>query len=338
MIRQSRRGYTLIELLVVISVLTILIGLLMPAVQEAREAARRIQCANNLRQIGLAFQSYHADFNSFPLEALAYRNARKPPPNLNRPATKFYSPQVRLLPYLDQFALFAAINMDLEPYPEIAWYPPQYANQTVYETAVAVFLCPSDGGPGSEHGTNYRGNTGVGPGWWRSAETPDSANGFFRGFMGATSAARFPDGLAHTVAFSERLRGSGQSEQAVPERDFGDLWPYPYSVSRDADFALRWCRVASRTDFPAFSDAGFTWMWAGRRHTLYVHAQEPNGPIPDGLHPQYRPMRGITTARSWHRGGVNVVMGDGSTRFISDGIERSVWRALGTRNGGELVE
>lgn len=79
-------------------------------------------------------------------------------------------------------------------------------------------------------------------------------------------------------------------------------------------------------------------MLAGRKNTTYCHAQEPNGPIPDGFSPSYSDGWGITTARSWHRGGVNVLMGDGGVRFVRDTIDRRVWRGLGSRNGFELVE
>jgi prepilin-type processing-associated H-X9-DG protein len=179
---------------------------------------------------------------------------------------------------------------------------------------------------------------GVGPSISTSAESPDSGNGFFT-FPGVTSPASFPDGLAHTVAFSERLQGTGNPTQQVAERDLSNVDTVPLQcLTRDADNALLCCRQASKSAFPAFTQAGWLWILAGRMHTTYCHAQEPNGHIPDGASASYSAAWGVTTARSWHRGGLNVLMGDGSVRFVSDTVRRPIWRALGTRNGGELVE
>jgi prepilin-type N-terminal cleavage/methylation domain-containing protein/prepilin-type processing-associated H-X9-DG protein len=328
----SWSAFTLIESLVAVSVIGILIGLLIPAIHAAREAARRSQCRNNLRQIGIALHAYAAQNQTFPI------NITFIPSNLVQgPRTvRFYSTFVRLLPHMDQPALYSAVNFSFES----DWVRGQPANLTVYRTTLAVLLCPSDGSSfGTQAGNSYRGNVGVGPTWSTSAETPDSGNGFYS-FPEVTRPASFADGLAHTAAYSERLRGSGPEGPGpgAPERDFGDLSPFPEASMCDADTALEWCRVAGRVTFPRFLHSGETWFLTGADYTNYCHAQVPNGPVPDALHRGYVPAQGIVTARSWHAGGVNLLMGDGAVRFASESMEQRVWRALGTRSGGELVE
>lgn len=332
----SRKAFTLIEMLVVIGIIGLLAGLLMPAIQSAREAARRVQCANNLKQIGIALAAYHAVINCFPVDFNYY--ATFPQSSNSTGRVQMLSSLSRILPYMDQTALFNSINYSVEADPHPQGIYPDPTHITAYTTTVQTFLCPSDALSGSGS-NNYRGNVGVGPSVAVSAEAPDSGNGFFI-YPGYTTAASFPDGLSHTAAFSERLRGTGNVDQARPERDLSATDGVPYCLERSADYSLDCCRVASRTAFPAFTQAGWTWLFSGRMYTTYCHAQEPNGSIPDGASKFnfHSGGWGVTTARSWHRGGVNVLMADGSTRFVSEHVQRPVWRALGSRNGGELVE
>jgi prepilin-type N-terminal cleavage/methylation domain-containing protein/prepilin-type processing-associated H-X9-DG protein len=333
----DRSGFTLIELLVVVSIIGLLIALVLPAVQASREAARRAQCGNNLKQIGLALHNYEASNRSFPLN---WRSPRVDPARGHpwyiggRP----YSALTRLLPYLEQQPLFASINFSVETYPvfnDPSAFPfPQ--NLTAYATSVAVYLCPSDAASTpTRYGCNYRGNYGVGPFVSTSKETYDSGNGFYS-FPGVLGSQSFPDGLAHTVAYSERLRGTGPGGGLVPARDFGEIMVMPSCITRDADTALACCRLASTKGFPAYRLAGFTWFYGDFECTAYNHAQEPNGRIPDAI--TGGPWVGVVTARSLHPGGVNSLMGDGSARFVKESIARKVWRGLGTRNGDELVE
>jgi prepilin-type N-terminal cleavage/methylation domain-containing protein/prepilin-type processing-associated H-X9-DG protein len=332
----GRFGFTLIELLVVISIIGLLIALVLPAIQASREASRRMQCVNNLKQIGLAFHNYAQSSNSF---ALNWGNPRVDPV-LGHPFyinSRPYSALTRLLPYLDQQPLYASINFAVETFPSSA-YEFRYAeNLTAYETKLAVYLCPSDAASTSTpHGCNYRGNYGIGPSpSGPTRETYDSGNGFYL-FPGVLGPQSFPDGLSHTVAYSERLLGTGDGGGLDPARDFGDILVMPDCTARDADYALSCCRVASTKGFPASRMAGFTWFYGDYECTNYNHAQEPNGPIPDAT--VRNSMSGIVTARSFHRGGVNSLMADGSVRFVKESIARKVWRGLGTRNGGELVE
>jgi len=339
--RKRRTGFTLIELLAVLGIISILIGLFLPAAQRAREAARRVRCQNNLRQIGLALHNYHQDYDSFPAALL---NDHRRAPNYKG----FHAPHARLLPYLDQRALFDALNF------QVSTNPPDHPNvvlgdgstaaefnvlnETVWETGLAIFLCPSDSGAFRQTGNNYRGNTGVGPFGATMAETPDSGNGLFPE-LSTVSAARVPDGLSHTAAFSERVRGSNRAPQLDPSRDMFQSLPTGVGIRR-ADDSLLACRIAARASSGPAGSAlmGRWWFWTGREHTLYNHTQTPNGRHPDCFHGMVTPAIGMSTARSQHPGGVHLLMGDGSVRFVEQSISQAVWRGLGTRNGGELVD
>ena len=337
------RGFTLIELLVVMGVLSILSALLLPAVQSVREAARRARCENNLHQIGLALHGYETDNQCFPMSVTSIAI----PDRHDKPGASLiiyngmFSIHTRLLPYLEQRSIYDSVNFAVGTQPtdnfmEVSG-PRALSLAAINATAMGVridtFLCPTDGGPFAATGNNYRGNLGLGPQASTWAESRDSGNGFFMEIE-LTRTPNVTDGLSHTVAFSERLRGSGKAGRAVPERDF---WNLTLGVNT-ADELLVGCRVAARPGAATYPLAGDRWFWCGRDRTLYTHTQQPNGRVPDCILPKAFAPPGMATARSWHMGGVNVLMGDGSVRFASEGIQLSVWRGLGTRNGGELVD
>jgi hypothetical protein len=143
------------------------------------------------------------------------------------------------------------------------------------------------------------------------------------------------DGLSHTVAFSERILGTGERGRSSPDRDSFGLPTLAFT----ADNLLQACRVVGRVGNPdIFADNGRWWFWTGRERCLYNHAQAPNGRVPDCLRGSEFTAAGMATARSWHYGGVNAVMGDGAVRFVSESISTPIWRGLGTRNGRELVD
>jgi prepilin-type N-terminal cleavage/methylation domain-containing protein/prepilin-type processing-associated H-X9-DG protein len=342
MIRQSflARGYSLVELLVVIAVLAILIGLTLPAVQAAREAARRAQCQSQLRQIGLGMHSYHEQNRCFP--PAAFPLIKHPDASLDY--GDWYSIYVRMLPHLGETALYNATNYSTGVWPTDGYggAPAFYwqwernaTNTTVALLRLNILLCPSDGGGRSPYGNNYRACWGVGGFYSTSAEHPDSGNGMFP-LLRVVTAARVPDGLSHTVAFSERLRGSGSHDRFSTQRDVFGLETHPHT----ADDLLLACRIAAR---PANMSTGYvlsgnSWFCTGIERTLYSQCQSPNGKVPDGFEFGGIPAIGMATARSHHPGGVNVLMGDGSNRFVSERISQAVWRGLGSRNGGELVD
>jgi prepilin-type processing-associated H-X9-DG protein len=330
---RSESGFTLIEVLVIIGILALVAGLLLPAVQSARESARRWQCQNNLKQLGLALNHYQDVFQRYP------------PPNTASGRAYYigvYSVHARILPYLDQVPLYDSINfltgaipletMGLGPVPAFLMYGIE-ANATASATSVSIFLCPSDGGPFQTHGCNYRGNTGVGPGSHTMAEFPDGGNGLMPESE-SVSAASVPDGLSNTAAFGERLRGSGRRSAPDPARDYFALG----TLAENADQLLIGCRAFARRDSDTLVVAGRWWFLSGRERTLYNHAQSPNGHIPDCLYPSMITGEGMATARSFHPGGVNSCMGDGSVRFVTEGVDLRVWRAIGSRNGGESFD
>jgi prepilin-type N-terminal cleavage/methylation domain-containing protein/prepilin-type processing-associated H-X9-DG protein len=329
-----RPGFSLIELLVVMGIIGVLIALLLPAVQAAREASRRLACQNNLHQLGLALHAYEQSNGTFP-PALSQLTDQE--------YGGFYSIYARMLPHLDQGPLYNAINFPIGTWPTDSYLFPlgttrdrmNAVNGTVMHTTLNVLLCPTDGGPFAATGCSYRGNAGVGPGWGTTFEHPDSGNGLFPE-IGPVSSAQVADGLSHTVAFSERLRGSGRaSGRLSAERD---VFRNSTGFTRDADDILQACRIAARPSNSGYTRSGKWWFWTGRENTLYVHAQVPNGIVPDCTYGGALPALDMFTARSRHPGGVNVLMGDGSGRFVSESIDRGAWRGLGSRNGGELVD
>jgi type II secretory pathway pseudopilin PulG len=331
----ARRGVTLIELLTIVGILSLLIALTLPAVQSVRESARRLQCSQNLRQIGLALHSYHNTYGCFPIGATSTDRS---------PWLDFYSPHVRLLPYLDQSTLYAATNFSFSTIPPetpgMSVIPAPYLglddiNLTVSRTRLAVFLCPSDSVflGGAEN--NYRANTGVGYAYIPGPGRTDSGNGLLPERT-LTTMDRVPDGLSHTSAFSERLRGSGRNGYPLPHRDTYLLEGGPY----EADQLMDGCRRAATAwhSNDAFVLSGRWWFWKGRERTYYTHTQPPNGRVPDCTWGAAWSAYGMVTARSAHPGGVNLLMGDASVRFVRETIDIAAWRGLGTRNGQELVD
>ncbi len=339
----KNQGFTLIEALVIIGITSILVSLLLPAVQSAREAARRASCQNNLYQIGLALHRYDTDSQCYPICNTTWGIRSKVDPSATETVYEgCFSPQVRLLPYLDLPDIYDAVNFSAGTIPidnfSVGPTPLMQSLFSLQSTAlrvrVSTFLCPSDGGPFAGSGNNYRANVGLGPNCCEWAEYRDSGNGFLLE-IGLVRPSYVTDGLSHTAAFSERLRGSGQSDRPVPSRDF---WPmYPGAVS--ANQLLQSCRVSAHPVAKSvFTIGGQWWFWLGREQTLYTHTQVPNGRVPDCLMPHAILSMGMTTARSWHRGGINMLMADGSVRFVHERIDLSTWRAFGTRNGGEIAD
>ncbi len=367
--RTTRRaGFTLIELLVVIAIIAVLIALLLPAVQAAREAARRTQCVNNLKQIGLALHNYHSTNDSFPLGASEYGQAATGATRNNRFNWDNWSCHALMLGYLEQSSLYNAANFSVgnNEGPKSLYF---YMNSTVTLTRVAGFLCPSDAnaGAGATNGGNannsndnsYVGSQGT------TTMTPQinagsGSNGLFYYYV-SYGLRDTTDGSSNTVAFSEALVGNpgvkskgyrGTSIMAVPAckaanaLDPATISPMGLYGTGPVLTALEACQTAFQTA-PVNSGnlntaRGIYWEVGANGMTWFNTVTTPNssrytwgdcrdqgGGWPD--------QATFATATSNHPGGVNTMMADGSVKFIKSTIAAQTWWALGTRAGGEVV-
>ncbi len=329
------RGFTLVECLTVIFVIGLLLGLLLPAVQRAREAGRRVECLNHLKQIGLALQNYASSHGYFPaINSLTFRHG----PRFG--SAQAYSPIVRMLGELDQAPLYNSFNFT--GVPTVGLTP--YQNLTAMSVSLDVALCPSDApSPVDGYGRiNYRFCTGPTPWIAPSPRLPLSLDGpftvhFFR------RPADFSDGMSNTIAVSERLQG-GWVKRAFKRNGDYLLVPDGFSLAHDATQAVAVC-ASSPVDGPKDTRAGESWALSGFHFTDYNHCTTPNPTINDcaldvlnnDLHSRSL-HAGVFSASSRHPGGVNAAFMDGSVHFITNSINPAIWRALSTRAGGEVVD
>lgn len=332
--RCRARGFTLIELLVVIGIVGILLALLLPAVQQAREAARRTQCRSNLKQIGLALQNYAEANGPFP-------------PGACVSVSGSWSIHARLLPYVDQVNAYSQIRLDLD------WSDPFNQATGVPRLGIPAFICPSDPNgrtlcdsdpeEGISHPVNYGFNFGT---WFVFA--PDSGAGG-DGCFGPNSnitSAKIVDGLSHTLAaadvkaYQPTFRNTADPGPTVPAN--------PETLSAFAGAALfelgpaltdngghsEWCEGTVH-------ESGFTTVFPPNMDVLYVHADGLMYDVDfnsreEGTSQTQRSYAAVT-ARSHHAGLVQALLMDGSVRTISNNISLGIWRALGTRDGHELA-
>ena len=302
----ARGAFTLVELLVVIAIIGILVALLLPAVQAAREAARRMSCTNNLRQIGLALHEYHDEWETFP-------PARNPWPLV-------HSSLARILPFVEQLQVEGLVKYDL---PLSA-----PANVAASQTQLKLFICPSDGktrvAGGLDGATNYVANNGSGTVSYGLIAAGDGV--FTQESLGFR---HLLDGSSSTAAFSESVVGSGQNLPAVSAMD---KRRQRLLIAGGNDTTPADCNAASG----AWSgQRGAKWIDGHYGNTLYNHYYRPNPPEWDCGNGSGN--KALSTARSWHPGGVNVLLADGSVRLYSDQVELALWRALSTRDGGDIV-
>jgi prepilin-type N-terminal cleavage/methylation domain-containing protein/prepilin-type processing-associated H-X9-DG protein len=379
-VRQRRRGglgFTLIELLVVIAIIAVLISLLLPAVQSAREAARRAQCVNNLKQIGLAMHNYHSSLGAFPMGSTIAPQQDVP---LQQSIWSAWSAQALMLGYLEQGPLYNACNfswavLDTSNFSGNANVAASSNyNQTVLYTNLSMFMCPSDPNVGQRQNNNsyaasygattsncynWTSNAGVG---WVSQETAGESTGIFT--IGQSYGLQsITDGSSNTVAYSEALVGDSNGSEFAgnttnPSRYRGNYITGTVTNANGADkilnvnanptiifSSLAQCVAAFRTSLTAIQDdRGFRWCMGTTGWTMFNTVQVPNdtqytmGGCRDGGTPGQFPNDGFTYgASSNHPGGCNVLFGDGSVKFIKSSISYPTWWALGTRNGGEVI-
>lgn len=307
-VRKKRIGFTLIELLVVIAIIAILIALLLPAVQQAREAARRSQCKNNLKQIGLALHNYHETFSSLPPGSIVYKTG-------STISGHGWTWHASILPYLDQKPLYDQIQgangMGTE-----GGGTTSAKQRLAGQTVIPVFWCPSqpDVRNGVQKGgyttSNYNGNMGtqIGDGSGDNCDLAANLASPTLGCMGAngiffpSSNVRYrdvTDGLSNTIVVSEVIDSGGDADKLGGG---GSDRKYCFSGGADSN--------------------------PPTEMSEYLIAAETNDPI-NGYAEE--------AAGSYHVGGAQFVLGDGSVRFISENISMTTYRALSTRAGGEVI-
>jgi prepilin-type N-terminal cleavage/methylation domain-containing protein len=312
-----REAFTLVELLVTIAIIGMLIGLLLPAVQAAREAARQTQCANNLRQLGIGFHGHHDACGRFPpsYEIRVGGGGSMGPPN---PTTRDAGPGwgwgMLLLPYLEQGNLHESFN------PALPCWDPQ--NAPAAKTALAVYLCPSGGertpfdvldSSGNRLAmfarSHYVANVGQEEPWGTSL---DDYSGIADGPLYRNSKTRVADvldGVSNTVFLGEHhpVLSSKTWVGVVPG---ASVCPSPRFAFSSCDFAATLVNVHSG---PAVTE------------------------VPPVIHPPNSPQCHVCQMYAEHPGGCHVLLGDGSSRFISEYISQPIWAALASRAKGEPI-
>jgi prepilin-type N-terminal cleavage/methylation domain-containing protein/prepilin-type processing-associated H-X9-DG protein len=355
----KRRGFTLIELLVVIAIIAVLIALLLPAVQAAREAARRMQCVNNLKQIGLGIHNYHQTNDCFPSGAFLQRSAVAPATTANN---KDWSAHARILPFIEQSVLFNAANFSVAVYNDNPGG--DFINSTVSSKRLSVFLCPSSSPPSFNlMGGGY---TAIAPGnnyfaslgstlEFAGNQTGGPPNGVFQYNQngGSIGLRDLTDGATNTIAFGEWKIGTGNLNAFTPGSDIVFYGNFPPGVSRNSAAMnmpaggaafQKWiatCTAAFKTANRQGKTValGEGWAMGMIGMSLGTCLLPPNSRYTNcstnGANTIEAP--GMMNMHSFHAGGANALMCDGSVRFLKESLSMQVLWGLGSRAQGEII-
>jgi prepilin-type N-terminal cleavage/methylation domain-containing protein/prepilin-type processing-associated H-X9-DG protein len=351
----KRRAFTLIELLVVIAIIAVLIALLPPAVQAAREAARRIQCFNNLKQIGLALHNYHSANSTFPMGCSSGHWSSPTVYNVKQNL----SAHAQMLPFLEQQQIYNAINFywGCEDSVSVMCFP---INATATNAQIKAFVCPSDpnGGKPDHNNTsntnNYYGCVGTTMNFPlinnKSLNVPSinwPSTGLFT-YQQSYAIRAVTDGTSNTIAFAEAVVGN-QSElkrqKHIGLNTVGALTPsLLYDAEQNVPLALagvQACNQAWATGSGVVDkQRGENWAHGCMAMTLFNTIATPNQYGDEWTHCSSissTALAALSNSDSYHPGGVNVLMADGHVKFIKDSINYRTWWSLGTKANGEVV-
>jgi prepilin-type N-terminal cleavage/methylation domain-containing protein/prepilin-type processing-associated H-X9-DG protein len=362
---RSDRGFSLIELLVVVTIIALLIALLLPAVQSARSTARRTQCSNNLKQIGLAMHSYVNANVALPPVCVDpdWTNTSVPVPQSHQN----WSQHARLLPYLDQQVAYNEINWwfgarwsdgdrvytDSNPPDDALGGSDSIPQMSVLVLQIATFLCPADFNPGSSGyfqvggerklvgASSYACNIGLSRrlNGWRINGPNYVASNWDKTVSEVMTLASFQDGVSMTATFSEWIKG-----QAVPTGLARDDLSEVYNLGENSDFYTTDYQFAQLCNRVPITRANQQWQWKGEwwgygATMIYSHTQGPNRTscVYHDINQDSRGTITMISASSQHPGGVNVLFMDGSVRFIKNSVNYRPWYAIATPNNGESV-